>query len=465
MATQTTHLSSLPPVAGRNSLSLVEVKIDELVLPKAALRRHPKAQIEKLKESILHFGWVSPILIDKDRNVIAGQARIAAAKALGLVSAPAVRADHLSEAEVRAYRIADNKLAEAAEWDEELLAIELREIEVLGIDLELTGFETPEIDILFTTEAEDTATEDRFDPPAEDGVAVAQIGDLWRLGDHLLLCGNALHAESYDRLLGGDLVDMVFTDPPYNVPVKGHMGGLGSVQHREFVMASGEMSPEAFKEFLLTTMVRAKTHARDGGVIFTCIDWRSVAPLFEVTDKAGLEPINLCVWNKTNGGMGSLYRSKHELVLVARVPGQGQTNNVELGRHGRNRTNVWDYPGANTLGQGSDLNLHPTVKPVALVADAIQDVTKRGETVLDMFGGSGSTLIAAERVGRRAQLIELDPLYVDTIIRRFEAEFDVRAELVGSGQVFGEVEERRADQSIAPSTKTRVRRRPSELEG
>lgn len=390
---------------------------------------------------------------------------MAAAKHLGLKCAPAIRVEHLNEVEVRAYRIADNKLAETADWDEALLSIELGEIEVLGFDLELTGFETPEIDILFSAEESETDPADAVDEELLTGPAVSKLGDVWQIGPHRLVCGDALKSETYTALLGGECADMVFTDPPYNVPVKGHMGGLGSVQHREFVMASGEMTPEEFLTFLRSTMKHARKATRPGGVVFTCMDWRSIAPLIEATEQSDLEILNLCVWNKSNGGMGSLYRSKHELIVVARVPGTSHINNVELGKHGRNRTNVWDYPGANTPGGQMDaLKLHPTVKPVALVADAIQDVSKRGDVVLDLFAGSGTTLIAAERIGRKARLIELDPIYVDTTIRRVEAACGLTAILEDSGETFLEVQARRTDVSSGTErpARHRVRQRNPE---
>lgn len=443
-----------------NSTTLIDVPLDQLQIPSRELRKHPKSQIEKLKQSLETYGWVSPILIEQHNKLIAGVARVRAAQELGLTHARALRIEHLSNAEIRAYRIADNKLAEAATWNEELLSIELGEIELLGFDLELTGFETPEIDILFSNDGADEGLTDHVEAPDQDQVAISRLGDLWEIGAHRLYCGDALDVESYSALFGDEQADMVFTDPPYNVPVKGHMGGTGDIQHREFVMASGEMSDVEFRNFLTKTMEKAKARTRPGGVIFACMDWRSIATLIDVTNASGLELINLCVWNKANGGMGSLYRSKHELIIVARTPGASHTNNVELGRHGRNRTNVWDYPGA---GQSPDLKLHPTVKPIALVADAIQDVTHRGDIVLDMFGGSGSTMMAAERTGRQARLIELDPLYVDTAIRRFEKEFGAGAILSSTGQSFTDVEAERSasgDQAV-PAVRVRTRVRPS----
>ncbi len=453
-------------LTGSNSLALVEVNLTDIKSPDRTLRRHSDKQLAKLARSIETFGWVSPVLIDRKNQLIAGEARVEAAKRLGLTQAPAIRVEHLSEAEIRAYRIADNKLAEAAEWDEALLRLELQEIEILGFDLELTGFETPEIDILFAGGEGGADPADTVDTNALSGPPVSQLGDVWQIGPHRLICGDALLPETYQALLQGEVADMVFTDPPYNVPVKGHMGGLGTVQHREFVMASGEMTPEQFRVFLRSSMERARRATRPGGVIFACMDWRSIAPLVDMSEEAGLELLNLCVWNKTNGGMGSLYRSKHELILVARVPGASHTNNVELGRHGRNRTNVWDYPGANTSGgQMVDLKLHPTVKPIALVADAIQDVSKRGDIVLDLFGGAGTTLIAAERTGRKARLIELDPLYVDTTIRRVEAACGLTATLEETGETFEAVEARRTNAVVTreapPVIRTRTRTAPT----
>lgn len=390
-------------------------------------RSHTAASIAKLKASIARFGFVAPILIDGQGSIIAGHGRYEAAKALGLATVPTVTADHLSPAEVRALRIADNRLAELSDWNEVALRIEFAELMDLSVngtldfDLDITGFEMPQIDILLAGE-EDPAPKpaETVEAPDPEKSPVTRPGDLWILGTHRILCGDALAADSYSRVLGDDEPRMVFTDPPYNVPVQGHVRSGKTSGHREFAMASGEMSESEFRNFLGQVITRLLPCLPKGGIAMICMDWRHVEELIAAGKGCGLELINLCVWNKTNGGMGSLYRSNHELVCVFRKPGAPHINNVELGRHGRNRTNVWDCAGVNSFGaaRAADLVDHPTVKPTPLVADAIMDVSHRGDVVLDVFGGSGATLLAAENTGRRARLIELDPAYVDVAVRR-----------------------------------------------
>jgi DNA modification methylase len=318
---------------------------------------------------------------------------------------PTVRVDHLTPAQIRAYVIADNRIAENAGWNRELLTLELQELSVeLNFDVTVTGFETAEIDLLINELTEDTA-DDADEVPAIDRSvpAVSRLGDRWRIGDHFLLCGDALKTDSYVNLLGAQKAQMVFTDPPYNVAISGNVSGLGKVKHREFAMASGEMSAHEFTEFLEEAFLRLAEFSTDGSIHFTFMDWRHVRELLEAAAKPYSELKNLCVWAKTNAGMGSLYRSQHELVFVFKKGTAPHVNNVELGRFGRNRTNVWNYPGANTFGsdRNAELAMHPTVKPLALVADAILDCSKRGGIILDAFAGSGTTLIAAEKTGRR----------------------------------------------------------------
>ncbi|MCC6949788.1 MAG: ParB N-terminal domain-containing protein [Bradyrhizobiaceae bacterium] len=406
-------------------------------------RTHSRRQIRKIAESIKKFGFVNPILIGDDLTIIAGHGRVEAAKLLGFERVPAVRLWHLSEVERRAYVLADNKLTLNAGWDRELLVTELQGPIDIGFEVELTGFETPEIDLLFEADAEtksDPGPEDHV-PPAGAGPAVSRLGDLWILGSHRLLCGDARAAESYRALLGEERADAVFTDPPYNVAIRGHVSGKGRIQHREFAMASGEMSEAEFVSFLKATLGAAARVSRDGAVHFVCIDWRHMLELQTAGQEVYGALLNLCIWAKTNGGMGSLYRSQHELVFVFRVGDVPHRNNVELGRHGRNRTNVWSYAGVNTFRADrlKELAAHPTVKPVALVADAIRDVTRRGEIVLDPFAGSGTTLIAAEKTGRCGRGIEFDPAYVDVAVRRWETLTGKNARLAGSGATFEDV--------------------------
>lgn len=357
-------------------------------------RTHTAMSVVRLKDSIQQFGFVVPILATGSGEVVAGHGRLEAAKQLGLDHVPVVTADHLSDAEIRALRIADNKLAELSDWNEDALQIELEELMDLSLageldfELDITGFELPEIDIVIggSGTLKETGTvswPDTSSPP------VTRLGDLWHLGEHLIFCGNSLEAASFDAVLGKDMPRMVFADPPYNVAVNGHVRS-GEAGHREFAMASGEMTEREFRSFLSESIGHVFDCLMDGGIAMICMDWRHIEELIVAGKGAGLDLINLCVWNKTNGGMGSLYRSKHELVAIFKKPGAAHINNVELGKHGRNRTNVWDYAGVNTFGTAREADLadHPTVKPTALVADAIMDASHRGDMVLDCFGGS-----------------------------------------------------------------------------
>jgi DNA modification methylase len=394
-------------------------------------RTHTAKQIKQIAASIKEFGFISPILIDGADGIIAGHGRAEAAKLIGMSDVPTVRVDHLTPAQIRAYVIADNRLAENAGWDRALLTLELQELSVeLNFDVTVTGFETAEIDLLISELNEDSPDEADEVPTIDRSVAaVSRPGDLWRIGDHLLLCGDALKKDSYVTLLGAQKAQMVFTDPPYNVAIAGNVSGLGKVKHREFAMASGEMSTHEFTEFLETAFMRLAEFSTNGSIHFICMDWRHIRELLEAATKPYNELKNLCVWSKTNAGMGSLYRSQHELIFLFKKGAASHVNNVELGRFGRNRTNVWNYPGVNTFGKdrGTELAMHPTVKPVALVADAILDCSKRGGIILDVFAGSGPTLIAAERAGRRGYGIEIDCHYTDIIIRRFDEVYGLKA--------------------------------------
>ena len=406
-------------------------------------RTHSKKQIRQIADSIERFGWTNPVLIDGQDQIVAGHGRVAAAKRLGIEAVPTIRLEYMSEVEIRAYVIADNRLAELADWDDEILAIELQALVELDFDVEVTGFETAEIDLLIDGLDVAGAIDDGDRIPEVDPSAsrVTQAGDLWRLGRHRLLCGDATKRKSFERLMAGERAQMVFTDPPYNVPIDGHVCGLGRIRHAEFAMASGEMSEAEFTGFLETVLGHLAAHSADGALHFVCMDWRHVYELLSASRETYGEMKNLCVWAKTNAGMGSLYRSQHELVFVFKNGSAPHVNNVELGRHGRYRTNVWQYAGVNALGADRDdeLAMHPTVKPVALVADAIRDCSRRGDIVLDAFGGSGTTLIAAERAGRRGYAIEIDPLYVDVTLERFRATFGEEPVHEASGLTFSEL--------------------------
>jgi DNA modification methylase len=383
-------------------------------------RTHPKRQVDQIIASIREFGFTNPILVDPEGVVIAGHGRLLAAKAMGLAEVPTIELVGLTEAQKRALRLADNKIALNAGWDLDLLKVELGELSSLDIalDLTVTGFSTGELDLLLRP-SEDPEN-DLI--PALPATARTRPGDIWRLGEHVIGCGDSRDPEFLRKVIGkGDLVDVAFLDPPYNVRISGHANAKG--RHREFAMASGEMSEAAFRSFLEATLGAAAQASRDGAVHFVCMDWRHMDDVSAVGGNVYGELLNLCVWNKSNAGMGSLYRSKHELVFVFKVGTAPHFNAVELGRHGRNRTNVWDYASVNSLAgsRREDLALHPTVKPTALVVDAIQDVTRRGDLVLDSFLGSGTSLIACERSGRRFRGLEIDPAYVDVAIERWTA--------------------------------------------
>ena len=352
-----------------------------------------------------------------------------------------------------AFRIADNRLTEISEWDDRLLAEQLKALSLLDLDfsLEATGFDMGEID--FRIEGLEGGEGEGPDP-ADDvpelplGNSVTCLGDVWALGPHRLLCGNALSGSDLDTLMAGQAAAVVFTDPPYNVPIDGHVMGLGRVQHRDFAMACGEMSSTEFTAFLSQALGHAASHSRDGAIHYVCMDWRHLEELLSAGKGVYADLLNLCVWAKDNGGMGSFYRSQHELVLVFKHGKGPHQNQVQLGTFGRYRTNVWRYPGVNSFGrnteEGNLLALHPTVKPVALVADALLDSSSRGDLVLDPFLGSGTTLMAAERVGRICRGLELDPLYVDTAIRRWQILTGESAILVATGERFEDLQQERA---------------------
>ena len=400
--------------------------------PRNARRHNPK-QVARIAESIRRFGFNNPILVDGAGTVIAGHGRLAAGKSLGLAAVPTLCLDHMSEAQRRAYRIADNRLAELSAWDKGLLAIELGELQGLDFEVELTGFELGDIDLLIDSAA-GPVPEDAV-PPVAPGPVVSRAGDLWILGQHRLFCGSALEAASYAALMCGERAAMVFTDPPYNVKIAGNVSGLGRNKHGEFAMASGEMSEEAFTAFLRSAFSLMAENAVDGAIHQICMDWRHIGEVLAASKGIYSEFKNLCVWNKNNAGMGSLYRSKHELIFVFKSGSGPHVNNVQLGKHGRNRSNVWDFPGQNTFhaGRNADLAAHPTVKPVNLVAEAIRDVSRRGDIALDPFGGSGTLILAAEKTDRRARLMELEPAYVDVAVRRWEQMTGDKAVLESTG--------------------------------
>jgi DNA modification methylase len=414
-------------------------------------RTHSNRQLAPLKAAIRRFGFTTPILIDGANVVLNGHGRLQAARELGLSTVPARVITGLTEAEKRACVIADNKIAQLAGWDKDLLKAELEILIESKFEVEITGFNTAEIDILFdgSPEPKESDPEDLQPEDIAQGV-VSKAGDLWQLGEHRLLCGNALDTECYKVVMQDDLAQMVITDPPYNVPIDGHVCGTGKVKHQEFAMACGEMSQKEFTTFLNTAMSQLHAFSQDGGVHYYFMDWRHIRELQDAALPLFGPPRQLCIWAKDNAGLGTFYRSQHELVFVFKKGDAAHINNFGLGQDGRYRTNVWSYPGVNTLkGKGYELlALHPTVKPVSLIADAIRDCSHRKGLVLDPFAGSGTVLIAAERTGRHARAVELEPKYVDVAVMRWQRVTGSQAVLAATGQTWEEVQGERLAEAV-----------------
>lgn len=426
-----------------NSRKLTYLAIHEIKPNPRNPRKHTDTQVRAIANSITAFGFNAPILVDRQNQVIVGHGRLEGAKLAGLQQVPVICLEDLSEAQAKAYMLADNKLTDRSTWDDHSVAVHLKELSelCLDFDIEATGFEMPEIDIHIQSlgASDDADPADSFE--VASGQAISRIGDLWILGKHKVYCGSALDPEAYIKLFPAESASAVFTDPPYNLRVDGMISGKGETRHREFPMASGEMTRNEFTHFLTTSFQCAQRHCKPGALFYACMDFRHMQEILSAGRTCEFDLLNLCVWVKTNGGMGALYRSQHELVFVFRNGKSQHRNNVQLGRFGRNRTNVWTYAGANCPSKKGDenhLKLHPTVKPLALVSDAILDSTARGEFVLDPFLGSGTTILAAEKTGRTAYGMELDPLYVDTIVKRW-ARLTEKRPMHETGKTFEEI--------------------------
>ena len=453
MTSTTVSKHTLNAAVGHRSTigQIVQLPLTELIPDPDNPRLHSKTQLKRLKRSLKEFGFIAPVIIDRERRILAGHGRVLAAQLLGWETVPTVCVDYLTPVQAKAYQIADNRLTELATWDRQRLGVILRDLSLdLNFDIELTGFDMGEVDLLVQEADEIADAADDVDQPmpVADGPAITKRGDVWNLGRHVVQCGDATDGPAYKTLLGGKLAKLVFVDPPYNVRIAGNVSGLGKHKHREFVMASGEMSQEQYIEFLSKAFALLARYSADGSIHYACIDWRHLKDLITAGETAYAELLNVCVWVKHNAGMGSLYRSQHELVAVFKNGKKTHRNNVLLGKFGRNRTNVWNYPGANALHgvneEGNPLALHSTPKPVALVMDAILDCSARGDIILDSFLGSGTTLIAAERAGRTCYGMELDPLYVDTVVRRWQAYTGDRARHAVSQEYFDKLTALRA---------------------
>jgi DNA modification methylase len=426
-----------------NELQIEYLSPHELNDYNRELRTIPETQITKSENLIQECGLSFPIPIGKENVVLHGQHFVEAARRMGIEQIPVIRHEHLSEEQERILRIALDRIPEESEWKKEEMALELTELQLVFPDLGTTGLDPDEISLFMDLIPDEDTDDDTT--TFMDGPTVVQKGDLWDLGDHRLYNGDALEEESYQILMGDEKAQMCFTDSPYNVKIDGHVGNSGDIKHREFVQASGEMNVEQFTEFETRFHQHMASYSEDGAIIFSCMDWRHIREIMDAAAAANLDMINFCVWVKDNGGMGSLNRTKHELVFVFKNGKAKHINNVQLGSNGRYRTNIWQYAGVNSFGNDrmEELQMHPTVKPTQMVMDAIKDCSKRGGIILDPFGGSGTTLIAAEKTGRKARLIELDSLYCDTTIRRWQGLTGQDAVHVGTGKTYNETLEQK----------------------
>jgi len=443
-----------------NMNNIILMDADDIFPYERNPRNITSAAISKVAESIKEFGFLNPIIVDKNNIIIAGHTRLKACQKLGINKVPVIKAEHLTPAQVQAYRIADNRTGEEATWNKDLLAIEIGELKDLisnnqkdnAFDISLTGFDLKELEALnnlklsnsFNDNDKDEDEGNRIPELIESKPPITKAGDIWLLGKHKLLCGDSTNFGDVQKLMGEELANMVFTDPPYNVKVKDIMGS-GKVQHEEFAMASGEMNEEEFINFLKDIFTNIYATSKDGSIHYICMDWKHIYEIIKAGKEVFTEYKQLCIWNKDNGGMGSFYRSKHELIFVFKKGKAPHTNNFGMGEYGRYRSNVWDYPAINSFagrevvtnedgkkvsGTSKELEMHPTVKPLKMVMDAILDCSNEGELITDFFLGSGTTLIASEKTNRRCYGIEISPHYCDVIVKRWEELTGNKAELL-----------------------------------
>ncbi|MDR1338021.1 MAG: ParB N-terminal domain-containing protein [Rickettsiales bacterium] len=424
------------------NLHIENVAVGQIRVYAKNAKNHPEKQVQQIAASIKEFGFNNPILIDENSEIIAGHGRLAAAHVIGLETVPVIRLSHLSDAQKRAYRLADNKIGENGGWNADILRLEIAELEEIcgDLDISITGFADVEIDVLENPKGKPADPKANAVPYIPENEIITQLGDVWRIGEHRVICGDSLKAETFERLLGDSRADMILQDPPFNVKIQGHVCGSGAVKHKEFAMASGEMSVDEFTNFLRANFALCAKFSKAGSLHLNFMDWRHIGEITAAGGDVFSGLINMCVWVKSAGGMGSLWRSQHELCFVFKNGREPHTNNVELGKNGRYRTNVWQYAGVNAFGRHkNDIKLHPTVKPVEMLKDAILDVSKRGDIVLDSFLGSGSTLIAAHQAKRICYGVEFEPLYVDTTIRRFRDLFGINAVRESDGKTYSEL--------------------------
>jgi DNA modification methylase len=428
-----------------NALAVQHIPIDSVRPSDAPLRRHPADELEKIRRSFEEFGVVKPLLVTPSGMIVDGEARWQVLKSSGASYIDVIVIAGRSSAEIKALRLALNRIGEDAKWDSINLRVALEVLAAEKFDLDLTGFDVPEIDYYLNLDAPQANVEENgSDIPLVEATAISTPGMIWALGDHRVGCGSATDLAFVSRLLSGRTANVCFVDPPYNIPVDGFITGKGRHRHREFVQGAGELSTDGYFTLLRDSLLVLKECCVPTALVYACIDWRHVTEMTVAGRACDMPLYTICVWTKTNGGMGGIYRNAHEFVCVFRAGADQPLDNVELGRHGRNRTTVWSYPGMSSFGKERDelLSSHPTVKPVAMIADVLRDVTKRGQVVLDTFLGSGSSLIGAQETGRICCGVELDPLYVDVTIRRWQNATGRDAVLVDTGEAFNNVAQR-----------------------
>jgi DNA modification methylase len=431
---------------------LVELPIEQAKPYENNARLHSELQLSMLEASFRRFRVMSPILISSDREVIAGHARLIVAKRVGLNTITAIVLPHLNATERKAFRIADNAIALRGEWSIELLSAEIDLISSLDLDfnpIEI-GFETGEIDSLTLAVKDRPNAAPAAHEPDRTAPATSRVGDMFRIGRHLVVCGDSKDPMCFSSALNGRRVAAVISDQPWNLPAN-FISGNGSIRHPDFVECSGEKSDDEFRTFTERVLANQAQCCAPGALVFQFIDWRSVDVMVRAGKKCVGDLVNICVWVKQCGGLGSLWRSGHEFVCVFRAPGGKSKNNVQLGRHGRTRSNVWQYDSPRGFGaERAKLKLHPTCKNQTMIADAILDCTDRNDVVLDAFLGSGTTILAAHETGRIGVGIELDGYYVDLAVARIAEATGERA-VCQDGRTFEEVRAERAADRANPN--------------
>lgn len=432
-----------------NSRAIQRVSIDSLRQPTLSVRSNPKKQIEKAVRFLAEFGQTTLVYAGPDGEILCGEEFWLALRHSGAAEVDVVFIKDKSPAELKAIRLALHRIPADARWNDHNVRVVLDEIETAGIDLDLTGFDPPEIDGYLNLDLPNANFSDSgTDIPAVEKAAVSTAGLIWRLGEHQLGCGSSTNLEFVRRVVGDRPINMSFIDPPDNVPVRGFISGKGRSRHRKSVQNSGELEQHLLLKDAYAVL---QSLSSANALIFSCVNWRHVLGMLVAGRACGLSLYQMIVWIKSNDNPGGIYSDQHELICVFRAGLDAPLDNVGLGKRGRNRTNVWQHY-MSSSGEGRDelLELHPAVKPVAMIADALRDCTRRSDVVADTFAGSGSTLMAAEETGRIFRGVESDPLYVDVAVRRWQNLTGREAVSLTSGEPFNSVRQRLLTSPLEP---------------